>query len=138
MNSFIIVILFLALSQVTWPTFNRCVVSVTTRVSISMCVNSCVAMHLVFNPHVLDDLEQSLSKMFTDMCIVDAMQPISALLSSHSFGVNALIQCAVTAKYPSVLLACHPSHVKLMRPWTANEEYVGNEVCQLMSRKLLH
>ena len=39
-----------------------------------MCVSSCVATHLVFDPHALDDLEQSLSKTYTDVHIVDARE----------------------------------------------------------------
>ena len=39
-----------------------------------MCVSSCVATHLVLDPHALDDLEQSLSKTYTDVRIVDARE----------------------------------------------------------------
>jgi hypothetical protein len=50
--------------------------------------------------------------------LLSHVNPISALFSSHFVGDGSLIQCAVTAKYASVLLACHASHVKLTSPET--------------------
>ena len=61
--------------------------------------------------------------------LLSLVKPISALLSSHFVAADFLIQCAVTAKYPSVLLACHASHVKLTSPST-----VGPCKCKLIMK----
>ena len=85
--------------------------------------------------------------------LLSHVKPIRALLSSHFAGINFLIQCAVTAKYPSVLLACQALHIKLTLPWMVGpckvirEEqtvqvktyiYLGFQFSKMILEQMLH
>lgn len=110
-NSFIMVVLLLALAQVTWLTFamgNKHGITLTESISLTLCsIPTCLT--------ILNRVWPSRLPLCT---LLSCVKPIRAVLSSQFPGVGSAIQCAVAAKKPSVLLACHTSHVKLILPWT--------------------
>ena len=113
MNSFIMAVLLLALSQVTCLTF-----VMEGKYSGTLHIDSVASITLCSIPICLTTLYNACPSCLPLCTLLSCVKPIRAHLSSHFPVVGSSIQCAVTTKYPSTLPACQASHVKLTSPWT--------------------
>lgn len=110
-NSFIMVVLLLALSQVTCPTF-----VMEGKYSGTLYIDSVASITLCSIPIHLTTLYNAYPSHLPLCALLSHVKLIRAHLSSHFPVAGSLIQCAVTTKYPSTLPACQASHVKLTSP----------------------